>query len=175
MFNILILSLSLLISLIFSLNYIQLELCVSSISIMSVIIFLLFYHVYLSKSYNSILYHTIHTTIFYIILFIQMYFCYPFTFFWHNITSSRYGRATSTTSLKHTGPNSQRRFVDKPWFSYVIMTRFTRFLQTWFVKNKRRFGETKGGLSSNLALWIRATAFSWANFQYRVNQKKIYT
>ena len=31
------------------------------------------------------------------------------------------------------------------------MTRFTRFLQTWFVKNKR-FGETKGGLSSNLAL-----------------------
>ena len=33
------------------------------------------------------------------------------------------------------------------------MTRFTRFLQTWFVKKKRRF-ELKP--CSNLALWIRA-------------------
>ena len=53
---------------------------------------------------------------------------------------------------KLNGPNSQRRFVDKPRFMYVIiMTRFDAFfLQTWFVKNKRRFAETKGGLSTNL-------------------------
>ena len=30
----------------------------------------------------------------------------------------------------------------------VYVRHMTRFLQTWFVKNKRRFVETKGGLTS---------------------------
>ena len=40
----------------------------------------------------------------------------------------------------------------KPRFMYVIWRVLTRFLQTWFVKNKRRFVDKP-------PLWIRANMY----------------
>ena len=91
--------------------------------------------------------------------------------------------------IKTEGPEFTKEVCRQTLVFVRHMTRFTRFLQTWFVKNKRRFGKTKGGLSSNfglssnLALWIRATDSDqnkheslnlehlWQNFQIPMKMK----